>query len=438
MSREQVAQQSHSGSRVGGSPAPPAALPDINTETYPFEVVQHLLDQAAYFNMFSSPDPRCSNAAILAPGQPGGVIGVRVHEVLHRFGITAEPPTLETGLQAANLVGEPAGTFQHRWMFIPHTFPALPDREPSPTLLDPSRSQRFVMLDGVCTFGDGKDGFHGFGTGLTYPATLNGRRQLLAAAIGNIMTGFGKFANLTGTYTYCGTLAPDQGFQGTLTGRVMDPQGMLRTEREIPPMKQSLQPEPGVTYILFRGEKKDRAKTTYSFGPDGQVNGLNVEQQLRIFHVDFTSQGYKGLCSVMSIGEVIGQMTSKVMFNLFNPGAPGTAVAPIPFSAYNEFTFFDRQRRVVGSFVGDGSEGRTFNMELAGAPGQRALRFGGVGPLLKGTGCFRGMEGLMTDNSVVGVAPHVTSTLYVLRIIDPDGKYRAGLHGTYPHTATRL
>ena len=119
MSREQVAQQSHSGSRVGGSPAPAASLPDINTETYPFEVVQHLLDQAAYFNMFSRPDPRCSNAAILASGQPGGVIGIRVHEVLHRFGITVEPPTSETGLQATNLVGEPAGTFQHRWMFIP-------------------------------------------------------------------------------------------------------------------------------------------------------------------------------------------------------------------------------------------------------------------------------------------------------------------------------
>ena len=437
MIREHVSQQSQSGYGEEGKSSPPASLPDINAETYPFEVVQHLLDQAAYFNMLSIPDPKGSHAAICASGEPGGVIGVTVNEMLHRFGITVAPPTPETGLQAANVVGELAGTFTHRWMFIPPDFQALPGHEPPPTLLDPLRSQRFVMLDGVCTFGAGKDSFSGFGTGLTYPVTLHGRRQLLAAAIGNIMEGCGKFKNLEGTYTYCGTLAAEQGFQGILTCRVMDPEGTLRTTREIPPMQPLPNPESGVTYILFRGEKKTKAKTTYRFGSDGQVNGLNVEQQLRIFHLDFTSQGHRGLCSVQSVGEVIGQMTSKIMFNLFNPGAPGTAVAPIPFSAYNEFTFFDRHRRVVGSFAGDGSEGRTFNMELSGAPGQRALRFGGVGPLLKGTGCFSGIEGLMTDNSVVGVAPHVTSTLYVLRIIDPDGKYRAGFHGTNPHVSKK-
>jgi hypothetical protein len=413
-------------------------LPDINAETYPFEVVQHLLDQAAYFNMLSIPDPQRLPAAILAPDKSGGLIGVQVHEVLHRLGITVELPASATGLRAANVVGEPAATFSHRWMFIPRDFRALPDREPPPTLLDASRSQRFVMLDGVCTFGGGKDGFHGFGTGLTYPLTMHGRRQLLAAAVGNIMEGHGKFKDLEGIYTYCGTLAPDQGFQGMLTCRVMDPEGTLRTTREISPIEAIPSPEQGVSYILFRGEKKDRAKTTYSFGPDGQVNGLNVEQQLRIFHLDFTTQGHRGLCSVQRVGEVIGHMTSKISFNLFNPGAPGTAVAPIPFSAYNEFTFFDRHRRVVGSFAGDGSEGRTFNMTLAGAPGQQALRFGGVGPLLKGTGCFRGIEGLMTDNSVVGVAPHVTSTLYVLRIIDPHGQYRAGFHGANPQRSPLL
>jgi hypothetical protein len=434
MIKGQVSPQSQRGNRVEGKTSPPASLPDINAETYPFEVVQYLLDQAAYFNIFSTPDPERSNAAILAPGQTGGVIGIKVDEVLHRFGVTIEPPTLGTGLRATNVVGEPAGTFSHRWMFIPHGFPAAPDREPPPTLLEPSRSQRFVMLDGVCAFGEGKDGFRGFGTGLTYPVTIDGRRQLLAAAIGNITEGFGKFKNLEGTYTSCGTLTPEQGFQGSLTCRVMDPSGILHTEREIPPMKPIPDPEPGITYILFRGEKKDKAqKTTYNFGPDGQVSGLNVEQQLRIFQLDFTSQGHRGLCSVRSVGEVIGQMTSKIHFNLFNPGAPGTAVAPIPFSAYNEFTFFNRDRQVVGSFVGDGSEGRTFNMGLPAAPGQRALRFGGVGPLVKGTGCFRGIEGLMSDNSVVGVAPHVTSTLYVLCIIDPDGKYRAGFDGANPH-----
>ena len=54
----------------------------------------------------------------------------------------------------------------------------------------------------------------------------------------------------------------------------------------------------------------------------------------------------------------------------------------------------------------------------------RALRFGGFGPIKKGTGWFQGIEGLMSDNSVVGIAPHALATLYVLRIHDPDGRYR--------------
>jgi hypothetical protein len=64
-------------------------------------------------------------------------------------------------------------------------------------------------------------------------------------------------------------------------------------------------------------------------------------------------------------------------------------------------------------------------MQLVGAPGQRALRFGGLGPLMNGTGAFQDIEGLMTDNSVVGIAPHAIVTFYVIRINDPQGKYRA-------------
>ena len=120
-------------------------------------------------------------------------------------------------------------------------------------------------------------------------------------------------------------------------------------------------------------------------------------------------------------------MTSEIDFNLLNPGAPGTPLAPIPFAAVNRFTLVDASGRTVGTFVGDGGEGRTFTMEVDGAPGQKGLRFGGFGPLREGTGCFEGVRGLMTDNSVVGLAPHVTSTLYVLRIEDPEGRYRVPL-----------
>jgi hypothetical protein len=399
---------------------------DINAETYPFETVQDLLDQAAYFNMLSTPNLSTQDPGIHADTNRSAIIGIHVNEILHQFNIAVERPVAETGLRARNVVGKPAATFSHRWMIIPYDFAALPEREPPPTLLNPYRPQRFVMLDGVCTFGDGQDGFRGFGTGVTYPASTNGSHGVLVAAIGNIMEGFGKFRNLEGTYTYCGVLSVDSGFYGNLMCRVMDPAGALRTDREIIDPEPCGDTEAGVTYLLFHGEKKGReSKTRYRFGSGGQIIGLNVDQQLRIYQINFACGGRGGLRSRVNVGPIVGRMTSCIDFNLFSPGAPGTATAPIPFSAYNEFTFFDRHGRDLGGFAADGGEGRTFTLRLPHAPGQAALRFAGVGPLLKGTGWFAGIEGIMTDNSVVGITPHVTSTLYVLRVNDPNGRFRS-------------
>jgi hypothetical protein len=412
----------------GGTSAPSPALPDLNAETYPFEVVQRLLDEAAFFNLFSAPDQRRPGGPIAAPGRPGGVVGFRIAESLHRFDIGVEPPT-SSGLRAALAVGEPLASFQHRWMFIPPDFKALPDREPPPTLLDPSRSQRFVLLDGVCRFGGGDDGFRGFGSGLTFPVTRQGTTEIHAAAVGTLLEGFGRFRGHQGTYTYCGTLSPDRGFTGSLLLRVMDPEGHIRTLGTLPASPRRVEPEAGTSYILFRGQKRDRnQKTAYVFDDRGQVVGLDVEQELRLFTPD-AAIGRDGVQTTGTVGAVIGQMTAKIGFNLLNPGAPGTQLSPVPFQSFNDYTFFDRDGRPIGGFAADGFEGRTFNVEFSGAPGQRGLRFGGFGPLLNGTGPFAGIQGLMTDNSVVGIAPHALSTLYVLRIHDPEGRYRAAFAG---------
>lgn len=418
MSEPGVLQQADAA--APGSAAPAPALPDINAETYPFELVQHLLDQAAHFNLFSEPGG-ASGGEVLDPGS-GGVTGVRVRETLRRFEVRVEAPGRAEGLRARNLVGEAAGTFEHRWMLIPGDFQAAPGKEPPPTAFDASRSQRFAMLDGICRFGDGRDGFRGFGTGTTWPAA-GGR--VLAAAVGNVMEGFGKLAGLGGTYTYCGTLDPGRGFTGNLLLRVMDPRGELHADGGLPPLEATADPEPGITWLVLRGQKRDRnQRTEYRFGPGGAVVGLDVEQDLRLFDVDFSDRARGGLRSTRSVGPVAGRMTARIAFNFLDPGAPGTAAAPIPFQSYNEYTIFDRDGREIGGFAADGSEGRTFNMEVPGAPGQRGLRFGGFGPILDGRGWFEGISGLMTDNSVVGIAPHALATLYVLRIEDPEGRYR--------------
>ena len=402
---------------------PAASLPDINTETYPFQVVQRLLDEAAYFNLYSVPEfSQCRS--IPHPASSEDIVGFKISENLRRFKVSLHPPDSGQGLRLENAVGETEARFEHRWVLIPQDFAALPGKEPPPVALDLSRSQRFVMLDGRCTFEDSDDGFVGFGTGATYPVTINGQQHLLAGAVGNIMEGSGRFRGHEGTYVYCGKIS-QHGFIGSCLLRVMDHPGTLRTDSGLHGFSTAIPPEAGITYMVFRGQKRDRnQKTEYIMGAGGEISGLLVHQQLRAVEVDCGRSARSDVRCSAQIGPVIGSMTARITFNLLNPGAPGTGSSPIPFKSYNTYTFFDRSGEEVGTIEADGGEGRTFNLTLEGAPGQRALRFGGFGPIVKGTGYFSGIQGLMTDNSVVGIAPHALATFYVLRINDPEGRFR--------------
>jgi len=423
MTTEQASRPSQAS---GVPPGPPPSLPDINTQTYPFDLVLRLLDEVSCFNLFSIPES--SGGAISAAGG-NGVIGVRVGEKLHRFDVGLEPPQLASGLRVADVVGEELAKFRHRWLLIPDDFRAMPDREPPPTVLDPSRSQRFVMLDGTFAFKDGEDGFRGFGTGRTFPMTVKGKSRLLAGAVGNIMEGAGRFRGLEGTYTYCGILSPRRGFSGNLLIRVIDPQKRLRAGAALPPLRRMPYPERELTFLTFRGQKKNQyEKTSLVFGAGGQPQGFKLSQELRNIQIDAAAPKGGEVGSAWNVGAAIGGMNSQVFLNILAPGAPGTGVSPIPFHSYNEYTFLDREGRSVAGFAAEGGEGRTFTLAFPAAPGQQALRFGAFQTLAKGTGALSGVQGLMTDNSAVGVAPHATSTLYTLCILDPQGKYRSA-HG---------
>jgi hypothetical protein len=384
------------------------------------ELVQYWVDRAAHFNMYSRPDPGNTNAAIAAPGDSGGIVGMRIAEMLHRFDIVTCAPTDRAPATARNIVGECAGSFTHRWMLMPDDFVASESREPPPTPLVPSRSQRFTMLDSLCRFGDGEDGFRGFGAGRTLPATINGNSQLLVTAVGTIVEGFGKFkGHDEGTYVYCGALAPDLGFTGNVLLRVMDPQQTLRTDNALPPVEASPNPEPEIVYLLLRGQAVPADPVSPTLGPDGRPAGLTVEQRIRLLCLDFKAGGHSGLQSTDSIGPLIGKVTAHVTFDAAAPG--GTVANPIPFTSYDEFVFLDQAGERVGAFTANSTEGRVFNTQLSGQPG---LRFGGTGSILGGTGAFENLSGLMTDNSVVLFTPHVSASVYVLRIHDPQGRFR--------------
>jgi hypothetical protein len=119
------------------------------------------------------------------------------------------------------------------------------------------------------------------------------------------------------------------------------------------------------------------------------------------------------------VGPRIGKITATINFN---PGWPGgSSLNPIPFTNFDEFVFTDHHNRRIGGFTGNSSEGRVFLTQISGQP---AIRFGGTGQILNGDGPFQEMSGLLTDNSVVVFAPHVSASIYVLRIPDPYGRFR--------------
>jgi hypothetical protein len=412
---------------AGGAPPSSPALPDLNVGRYSFETVQQLVDRAAWINMFAIPGANQPNAAIRATGNLKDVIGIGCSEVLHRFEINMRLPSPESGMKATNVVGEPAGKLDLRWMVIPDDFAARPGLSPPQTSLDPSRSQRFVIQEGTFRFGNGQDGFRSFGTGRTFPTEVDGQTQLIVAAIGNITDGFGRFSGLEGTYILSGHMAENQGFFGDIMARIVDPNETLRAQAAIPPIQSTADAEPGITYLTIRSQKSGPSmETTFNFGPDGQVRGVNVPQELRHVHVGFTTQGNEGFRSEINIGPVIGEEIGFVHTTL---GGSGTGDAPLIFQGVGNYWFTDHEGQVIGTFTAQFLEGRNFAMQLAGAPGQQAFRFGFFGPLLNGTGCFSGVEGMLLGSTGVGISPHVLSNLYILRLRDPKGKFRASFNG---------
>src|SRR6266851_7305047 len=87
---------------AGGGAAPAGALPDINAETYPFDTVVRLLDQAAFLSMFSVPEK--GRPGVITARDGSGVIGLGIQERLHRFSLSMEAPS-HNSVVTHNMVG---------------------------------------------------------------------------------------------------------------------------------------------------------------------------------------------------------------------------------------------------------------------------------------------------------------------------------------------
>jgi hypothetical protein len=407
--------------------------PGVNPETFKIKEVNQLLKSAAYFPIFNIANPGVPNRPIpLIPDLPFLqqylMIAVDVNEQLHRFAINVEEPTIKNGLRAATEVGEPVANVHIRWTPMPENFEAAPARQPPATILNPFVSQRFCMLDGHLTFKDRHgSGFRAFGTGRTFPVNSGGTRQLRIGAVIDILQGNGVFEGLPGTMVINGYIQPPHILALNLMVRVMDVAGKLKAHSPVHHLQPFPNPDPDAVFMIFLGEVDPDNPVTLNIAPDGRILGSNVHELLRLVYFDFDLQSSDGPRSLTTEGPIVGTVKATLYFNpmVSNP------IQPIQ-TTNGVFTFFDRQRNVIGTINSNMIEGRAMRTELAGAP-MPVFRFGGFGPILGGTGEFSGADGMMTMNSAISVFPRTLSNLYIFRLSDPTGRFRATMHKHSSH-----
>ena|ERR1051325_3791325 len=116
MATTQPQQQAPSG-QVSAAPS----LPDVNAETYPFDFVQHLLDQTANLNLFAVPELNDPGRLSLTTDSTdwfgiNGGYGCVIRSTLHRFDSFVQTPSTDE-LAVSQAVGEAIGSLRARWLF---------------------------------------------------------------------------------------------------------------------------------------------------------------------------------------------------------------------------------------------------------------------------------------------------------------------------------
>lgn len=410
----------------------------MNAEVYPYDVVQRLLDQTADLLLYAVPCPGHAEEATLTPDDPSdffginGGFGLDVESRLHHYHAVIRP-TLGADLTEEQAVGGAVGTFRSRWLFGPADAAWAPDSPPPPALFDPYLPQRFAMHNARFTFDGTKDGFRGYGLGRTFPVTAGGAPQTFAGAVGTLLDGCGRFQGLEGTFVLAGALTADLGFRGAITCRAVDAKGRVRSGRDVPHVSPMTDQPGGATVIVVRGEKKDRTvKTAYGPPPNATQVSLVTPSLMRSVDLGFGARESGGVHTAARLGPVVGEFTATVYFDVSAP--PGTAAAPVPFTTDELYTFRDAEGAPVGTVTARVEEGHSFGLQFPGAPGQPAVRFGGVGPVLGGTGRFAGARGLLAVNSLIGISPHALSLIHLMYLVGLD---RAGGRGAGGPAADR-
>jgi len=375
--------------------------------TFNIGPVTALLEQAGYFPLL-----------LTAPSRRGAGAFEVEHE-LRRFEIAAEEE--RSRIVGRNRTGGPAAAVRFRWRFVPDGFEGDPGRvQPLPPLpFLPGVGQRVEVFDWELRFAGGASGFRAYGTGRTLPGAGAAAPAVGLAFVLDVLEGYGELAGLDGTVVASGALAPDGALELGLVARIMDPAGGLLMQPPLAPLPPWAASERGATWLAFLGQVDPTHPVTLRISLTEGILGSNVFELLRVATLDFAADPVGRLRAGATRRDLAGSVGARLDFNPLSLAA----VTPIQTTC-GIFEFHDRAGRSLGTLLSDMIEGRSFRTGLQGML-LPVFRFGGFGPIQGGTGEFAGARGIMMMNSVISVQPRTLSNLYVLRLDDPDGRYRA-------------
>jgi hypothetical protein len=324
----------------------------------------------AYFSLTSVPGAGSTRAWIV----DGLSIGLDVHEPLHRFDANVHLPTRERGVTSANRVGEPIATVRMKWRAVEGSAdgPAAPA-----TGLRTDASQHLAIGDGVIAFRNRGQASIGFsGSGRTYPGTTDGEARLFFAGTARILDGAGAMTGARGTLLISGEITAASSVALTVVGRI-DAGGPVASDDTLAPLVELAADAPA-TVLTLVGESE---------GPRGE--------RLRAARIGNDLGAGSTLRSLMRLGTRVG--AARVT-------APDSRV----------LTFTDPAGVRIGSITAVGLEG---DGVLAGVA-------------THGTGALTGAGGTLTMETSVDAAEMAT-TIYVLRLADPKGRFRAAYGDSY-------
>jgi hypothetical protein len=395
-----------------------ASLPCVSqvvqaVSTFNIGPVTEVLKRAAYFPL------------VLAAPSFQGMNVFEVAGELRRLDVAAEEG--RSGYVGRNRVGDPAADVRFRWRFVPEDYPGDPvRRQPLPASpFQPGISQRIEVFDWELRFRDGVSGFRAYGVGRTLPGVGAASPAAGLAFVLEILEGYGQLAGRTGTVVASGALAPHGGLELGLIVRMLDPAATLLTQEPPRPVPPGAAPEPGVTWLALFGEVDPDNPVTLRLSLSEGILGSNVYERLRVADLDFDVGLGSGLRGRAREGPYAGALRAELDFNPLDP----RPVTPIQ-TRKGVFELRDQAGRRLGSLASNMIEGRSFRTRLTDML-LPVFRFAGFGPVTGGTGGFAGARGIMTMNSIISVQPRTLSNLYILRLDDPNGRFRATAQGAF-------